>query len=109
MILVMRFVFYFLLSFTLLNINLGKKNLFIHLQEITGPLVKKTFQLVENGAKSGLDITKTTIKKMFGNTTPNKTIEEDEINLKKSGLQKNPHEENYTAEEAELLKRLLNE
>ena len=105
-----RFVFYFTLSFAILCIPIGDgRHLFDQLFMMVTPYADKAITTT----KQKMSTTKRYSKKLYSNSEPS---ENDEVKVKLAGLQKKPHEikqqalapdDFYTAEEKERLKKVL--
>lgn len=106
---IIRFAFYFTLSFALLCIPVGDNlHLFDKLYNMATPYVNKVVKQTNQKISS----TKHYSKKLYSNSEP---FERDEVKSKYAGIQKqivkknaNP-EDTYTAEEQERLRRILDE
>ena len=102
-----RFVFYFTLSFAILCIPIGDgKHLFDKFYGMVTPYADKAVMTT----KQKITSTKRYSKKLYSNSEP---FEKDEIKTKLSGLQKKSHEikkksdDYYTDEERERLRKVL--
>ncbi|MGZ3788316.1 MAG: hypothetical protein ACXVLQ_07315 [Bacteriovorax sp.] len=102
-----RFVFYFTLSFAILCIPIGSgRHLFDKLYSMVTPYADKAVMTT----KQKLTTTKRYSKKLYSNSEP---FEKDEIKTKLSGLQKKIQKEHkhpddaYTDEERERLRKVL--
>lgn len=103
-----RFVFYFTLSFAILCIPVGNNNhLFDKFYHMVTPYADKAVQTT----KQKMSTTKRYSKKLYSNSEP---IEKDEVKTKSAGLQKKSYEnknsipdDSYTDEERERLQRVL--
>ena len=104
-----RFVFYFTLSFAILCIPIGSgRHLFDKFYGLVTPYADKAV----NTTKQKMSITKRYTKKLYSNSEP---IEKDEVKTKLAGIQKksklfkeHPTEDSYTDDERERLRRVLN-
>lgn len=110
---IIRFVFYFTLSFAILCIPIGGgRQLFDKLFSLVTPYAREAVKTT----KQKITSTKRYSKKLYSNSTP--VIEEDEVKSKMSSVSrkkkdikkdnKNP-EETYTDEEQERLRKVLSE
>ncbi|MBC7539571.1 MAG: hypothetical protein H7281_12175 [Bacteriovorax sp.] len=103
-----RFVFYFTLSFAILCIPIGSgRHLFDKFYGMVTPYADKAVLTT----KQKMSITKRYSKKLYSNSEP---IEKDEVKVKLAGIQKKPHElkkhsndDSYTDEERERLRKVL--
>ena len=104
-----RFVFYFVLSFAILCIPVGdNKHLFDKLYSLVTPYAQDAVKTT----KQKLSSTKKYYKKLYSNSEP---LDNDEVKTKASGIKKkiiqkdeNP-DDAYTAEEEARLNKILNE
>jgi hypothetical protein len=111
---IIRFAFYFTLSFAILCIPIGGGH----------QLFDKIFSMVTPYARNAVKTTKQKItttkrysKKLYSNSTP--VIEEDEVKSKMAGIQKKsgkkiirenkPSEDTYTEDEQQRLRKVLSE
>lgn len=108
---IIRFIFYFTLSFAILCIPIGGgQHLFDKLYTMVTPYTDKAVM----ATKQKLTTTKKYSKKLYSNSEP---LEKDEIKTKLSGLQKKGYEQKaktgkapddyYTDEERERLRKVL--
>ena len=103
-----RFVFYFTLSFAILCIPIGDgRHLFDKFYSLVTPYADKAVL----STKQKMSITKRYSKKLYSNSEP---IEKDEVKVKLAGLKKTSHEmkkhpsdDSYTDEERERLRKVL--
>ena len=103
-----RFGFYFTLSFAILCIPIGNGlHLFDKFYTIITPYADKALTTT----KQKMSITKRYSKKLYSNSEP---FEKDEVKVKLAGVQKKPHEfkkhpsdDSYTDEERERLRKVL--
>lgn len=103
-----RFVFYFTLSFAILCIPIGNGNhLFDKLYAMVTPYADKAVVIT----KQKMSSTKRYSKKLYSNSEP---IEKDEVKTKLAGnqkkireLKKSTPDDSYTDEERERLRRVL--
>jgi hypothetical protein len=103
-----RFIFYFTLSFAILCIPVGNgHHLFDKLYELVTPYADK----VVLTTKQKMSTTKRYSKKLYSNSEP---IEKDEVKVKLAGIQKKIHtykkrnpDDTYTEEESERLRKAL--
>ena len=104
-----RFVFYFALSFAILCIPIGNGNhLFDKFYGMVTPYADKAVATT----KQKMSVTKRYSKKLYSNSEP---IEKDEVKVKLAGIQKKPHavvknrsaDDSYTDEERERLRKVL--
>lgn len=103
-----RFVFYFTLSFAILCIPVGNGN---HLFDKLFALVTPYADKAVNTTKHKISVTKRYSKKLYSNSEP---VEKDEVKTKQAGLfkksieiKKNAPEDSYTDEERERLRKVL--
>lgn len=104
-----RFVFYFSLSFAILCIPIGSGlHLFDKLYGMVTPYTDKAVTVT----KRKMSITKRYSKKLYSNSEP---VEKDEVKVKLAGVQKKSHvtkeqnaDDSYTEEERERLRKVLN-
>lgn len=104
-----RFVFYFVLSFAILCIPTGDNlHLFDRLYSIVTPYAEKAVKTT----KQKLATTKKYSKKLYSNSDPNQV---DTVHTKSSAVRKKilkkdePAEDSYTEEEELRLQRVLNQ
>lgn len=102
-----RFIFYFTLSFAILCIPIGNGNqLFDKLYSMVTPYADKAVSTTRHK----ISVTKRYSKKLYSNSEP---VEKDEVKTKQSALKrpivikKSDPEDSYTDEERERLKRVL--
>lgn len=102
-----RFVFYFTLSFAIMCIPIGNgRQLFDKLYGLVTPYADKAVA----STKQKLTTTKRYSKKLYSNSEP---LEKDEIKTKQAGIKKkieakNQHpDDSYTDEERERLRKVL--
>jgi hypothetical protein len=103
-----RFVFYFTLSFAILCIPIGSgRHLFDKFYGMVTPYADQAVTTT----KQKMSITKRYSKKLYSNSEP---IEKDEVKTKLAGVQKKNHEikkhttdDSYTDEERERLRKAL--
>jgi hypothetical protein len=110
---IIRFAFYFTLSFAILCIPIGGgQQLFDKIFTMVTPYARN----VVKTTKQKITTTKRYSKKLYSNSTP--AVEEDEVKSKMSGIQKKknkikienkPSDDTYTDEEQERLRRVLSE
>jgi hypothetical protein len=110
---IIRFVFYFTLSFAILCIPIGGgQQLFDKIFTMVTPYARN----VVKTTKQKITTTKRYSKKLYSNSTP--LAEKDEVKTKMSGIQKKnskraienkPSDDTYTDEEQERLRRVLSE
>ena len=110
---IIRFAFYFTLSFAILCIPIGGgRQLFDKIFSMVTPYAREAAQ----STKQKITTTKRYSKKLYSNSTP--VVEEDEVKSKMSSVSrknkvikkenKNP-DETYTDEEQERLRKVLSE
>ncbi|MDO9183040.1 MAG: hypothetical protein Q7U04_11560 [Bacteriovorax sp.] len=103
-----RFVFYFTLSFAILCIPIGDgRHLFDKFYGLVTPYADKAVMTT----KQKMSITKRYSKKLYSNSEP---LEKDEVKTKAASLQKKPRDikkrlpdDSYTDEERERLRKVL--
>lgn len=106
-----RFVFYFTLSFAILCIPIGSgRHLFDKFYGLVTPYADKAIMTT----KQKMSVTKRYSKKLYSNSEP---IEKDEVKTKLAGVQKKsrvtkvnkeqPADDSYTDEERERLRKVL--
>ena len=106
---IIRFVFYFTLSFAILCIPIGNGNhLFDKFYGMVSPYADKAVSTT----KQKITTTKRYSRKLYSNSEP---FEKDEVKTKFAGVQKkireiknHPADDSYTDEERERLKKVLN-
>ena len=106
---IIRFCFYFVLSFAILCIPVGEnKHLFDKLFHLASPYVQKAAKTTHQK----ISVTKHYSKKLYSNSEP---FEKDEVKSKYAGVQKqivkknaNP-EDTYTEDEQARLRKILDE
>lgn len=106
---IIRFVFYFTISFAILCIPIGNgRRAFDKLYSMVTPYADKAIVTT----KQKLTTTKRYSKKLYSNSEP---LEKDEVKTKQSGLKKKieikhqPPDDSYTDEERERLKKVLSD
>jgi hypothetical protein len=106
---IIRFVFYFTLSFALLCIPIGdNEHLFDKLYHIAYPYIHNAVKTTHQK----ISVTKRYSKKLYSNSEP---FEKDEVKAKYAGVQKqvtkNNHkpDDTYTEDEQARLKKILDE
>jgi len=105
---VLKFIFYFTLSFIILCVPVSQKNVFFYLDKAAAPYTKEIFSIIKKKAIEGKKIG----KKFFNNSTPKVS---DSVNSSYSSTQKEHdlghhhghHEEPYTVEEKQMLLNIL--
>jgi hypothetical protein len=104
-----RFVFYFTISFLILCIPIGDQHLFDKLHSMATPYAEKALKTT----KQKLSSTKKYSKKLYSNSEP---VELDEVKSKVSGIQKKKivnydgqSSDTYTQEEQEKLRKVLSD
>ncbi|MBC7427238.1 MAG: hypothetical protein H7336_01420 [Bacteriovorax sp.] len=111
---IIRFAFYFTLSFAILCIPVGGgQQLFDKLFSMVTPYARDAVKTT----KQKMSSTKRYSKKLYSNSTP--VVEEDEVKSKMAGIQKKskkiiknekkPSDDTYTEDEQERLKKVLSE
>lgn len=110
---IIRFAFYFTLSFAILCIPIGGgRQLFDKLFSMVTPYAREAVKTT----KQKITTTKRYSKKLYSNSTPK--VEEDEVKSKMSSVSRkkkvvkksnNEPEETYTDEEQERLRKVLSE
>jgi len=109
---IIRFVFYFSLSFAILCIPIGDgRQLFDKIYSLVTPYAREAVKTT----KQKLSTTKRYSKKLYSNSEP--IIEEDQVKSKMSSIKKKkiikienkPAEDVYTEEEQERLRKVLSE
>jgi hypothetical protein len=93
-----KFLFYFSLSFFILTIPMSGTPLFYSLEKVARPVTENLFSYVREGSKEGIKKS----KKFFSNTVPPKR---DIIKTRKSSTKKPMGK--YTEEEKEFLQNIL--
>lgn len=109
----LKFLITFSISFLLLSIPVQKKPLFYYLNQWAEPITNEVFSGSKEVLLEGVKKSKTFSQKLFNNTVP----KEDAISLQNSSVDKNKilddidhdhdHGEDYTAEERDMLKKIL--
>lgn len=105
----LKFLITFCFSFLLLSIPVQKKPLFYYLNSWAEPITNEVFSGSKDVLLEGVKKSKSFGQKIFNNTVPQK----DEISLQNSSLDKKEalkvidHGEDYTAEEKDMLKKIL--
>ena len=104
---IIRFIFYFILSFSILCIPVGSGlQLFDKLYNLVTPYAERAILTT----KQKLTTTKRYSKKLYSNSEP---FEKDEVKIKFSGIKKkieikkNSSDDSYTDEERERLRKVL--
>lgn len=110
---IIRFAFYFTLSFAILCIPIGNgRQLFDKLVSIVSPYARDAVKTT----KQKISSTKKYSKKLYSNSTP--VTEEDEVKSKMAGIERKKSkikiehkapDDTYTAEEQERLRRALSD
>lgn len=109
---IVKFLFSFVISFMILSFPMGNRVLFDHLTGITQPITDKVFSFLKTNAKENLKLGKEITGKLLNNTVPEMEAKKDSIKSTYSATKKiikkiEDHGENYTDEEKELLKNIL--
>lgn len=111
---IIRFVFYFSLSFAILCIPIGNgRQLFDKLYAMVTPYARDAVKTT----KQKISSTKRYSKKLYSNSEPEQEMNEDQVKSKMSSVSKKkiiknkntPPDDIYTAEEQERLRRVLSE
>lgn len=110
---IIRFVFYFTLSFAILCIPIGdNRQLFDKLYSMVTPYARSAIKTT----KQRISTTKRYSKKLYSNSDPAQAMEQDEVKSKMASVKKKKikHEnlapsDTYTEEEQERLRRVLSE
>lgn len=106
-----RFPFYFALSFIILSIPISGNTVFDHMTNSISPVIKKTVKKVKSWGQGALEDTKSLTVKAMNNVKP----QVDEVRSSQSSTKPKVKEEdidahpNYTDEEKELLIKILEE
>ncbi len=107
----LKFLITFCVSFLLLSIPVQKKPLFYYLNKWAKPITDEVFMGSRDVLIDGVKKSKNFSQKLFNNTVP----QQDEISLQNSSIDKkemlksieHDHGEQYTAEERDMLKKIL--
>jgi hypothetical protein len=107
----LKFLITFCFSFLLLSIPVQRKPLFYYLNQWAQPITNEVFSGSKDVLLEGVKKSKSFGQKIFNNTVPQK----DEISLQNSSIDKSKkqaldiidHGEDYTAEEKDMLKKIL--
>ena len=107
----LKFLITFCFSFLLLSIPVQKKPLFYYLNQWAKPITQEVFSGSREVLLEGVKKSKNFSHKIFNNTVP----QSDEISLQNSSIDKGrkkaleviDHGEDYTAEEKNMLKKIL--
>jgi arginine exporter protein ArgO len=105
---ILRFVFYFSLSFSILCIPIGDQSLFILLQKKTAPIAKSIYQTAANFGSKSLHAGKVYGTKLFSSSTPvltDSVKESSSANTEKIS----PPQDQYSDEERAMIKNLTRE
>lgn len=100
-----KFLFYFSLSFLILNVPIGGDALFYKLENVARPVTEKVFSFMREQSKEGIDKGAAMTKKLFSNTIPPKETKKDVVKVKKSSTKKPLGK--YTPEEQQFLENIL--
>ncbi len=99
-----KFCLYFTMSFFILSVPLNNQTIFGYLHNISKPYTSKVFNVVFDTSKEVAKDTSSWTKKLFTNSKPRI----DQISTKQSSTVKEEIlHESYTAEEKELLLKIL--
>ena len=106
---IIKFLFYFSLSFIILSFPIENKNVFFHLNKVAKPYTQKIFEMVGTKVETGIQKGSIFSKKLFSNTLP----AEDKIKSTLSSMSKKvpikkKMEGEYTNEEKSMLNKILN-
>ena len=102
----LKFLFYFVLSFVILSVPIHQKAVFNHIHNFSGPYTLKVIKYIGGFAKGLLSETKDFGEKLYNNSTPNT----DKVIYKQSAAKPDVTlHESYTDEEEEVLKKILRE
>lgn len=99
----------FCFSFLLLSIPVQRKPLFYYLNQWASPITKEVFSESKSVILKGVKSSKAFSHKIFNNTIPDSdkiSIQSSSID-KKEALKNIDHGEDYTAEEKDMLKKIL--
>ena len=112
MMILLKFILAFIISFLILAFPVGERTLFSHLHEFTAPWVQEVFQKMKAGVSQSSDWS----RKVFTNSSPVKgeilswqsssSRKKREVQEELSG---DPMKESYTPEEREFLRKILEE
>lgn len=116
MLFMIKFTFYFAISFIILCIPVSQETLFNHIHDYARPYTTQIFNQVENEASKQIQNGSQFTKKFFSNSNPS---HQDKVISKFSSTKREPIEnveslinndnEEYTVEEIELLNKILKE
>lgn len=99
-----KFCIYFTISFFILSVPLSNKTIFGHLHSLSNPYTSKVFNVVSHTSKEVAKDTTTWTKKLFTNSKPRF----DNVSTKQASTVKEEIlHQSYTAEEKELLLKIL--
>ncbi|MDA9189737.1 hypothetical protein N9O57_02025 [bacterium] len=110
---IIKFIFFFGVSFLILSFPISKKPAFYYLHESSSHLIAPLFTKSKSKIKESSNHSKNIFSKLFNNIKPvkkAKTVKIDKIKKQESAtLKKVPQKEldSYTDEEQELLKKVL--
>ena len=111
-----KFTFYFVLSYFILTIPIQNRPIFDHIGDTTGPYTDKIHKITQDISYQGIQFSKKMGLKLFRNSNPKRF---SKLDLKHSSIVdydkksrtrpivKLKPQDNYTAEEEELLRKLL--
>ncbi len=106
---ILKFLFYFTVSFLILNFPIGEKKVFNHIENISDPYAKKVYNAIYKQTKEVFKEGAKASKQAFNNTS----IKEDIVKTQKSSQQAkkkvNLPKDSYTPEEESALLKILSE
>ncbi|EQC43293.1 hypothetical protein [Bacteriovorax sp. Seq25_V] len=105
---VIKFAFYFCLSFLILSIPVGEdKVVFSYMDQIAKPMTSKVFSTVKGVFTNGLKETKEVTSKMFNNTSAKQDKILTNLSSVKKSIEAKLPKDNYTKEEKEAILNVL--
>jgi hypothetical protein len=111
---IIKFALYFGLSFLILSFPVRNRTVFYYMNDMTRPYTQEIFSDVKIKTDDGIKSTIAFGKKLFNNSRPNI----DRVKTRNSAIKKKTHRKierteaphgDYTEEERELLKKVLNQ
>ncbi|PJB52531.1 MAG: hypothetical protein CO099_12120 [Bdellovibrio sp. CG_4_9_14_3_um_filter_39_7] len=106
-----RFPFYFALSFAILSIPLGKKRVFDHLEDVVSPYTRQVASFSSHWSSKIFKDSKALTNQAMNNIKPQADTVKSSLSSTRSEEKRTfeSTEDDYTQEEKELLRKIFNE
>lgn len=107
---VVKFVFYFILSYMILCIPIKTVPTFVHLNKLTTPYAERFFSFAKLNFAKGIESGRSFGRSLFSNSVPKY---QDSVKTTSSALEKRKRrkemipQDSYTIEEEEMLRNIL--